>query len=726
MKNSEGLLHVRGRSIFTGDIPEPAGTLHAHVFTSPCAHGRITRLDTSAASEMPGVLGVLTWRDIPGENQTGNVIMDETLLAEDKVHYIGQPVAVVLADTPARAGAASGRIIIETESLPAVSDPREAMAMGELLAPPRTFSSGDVDSARKRCRHIITGTAETGGQEHLYLETQSALAIPREDGGVKITSSTQGPSFVQKVAARVLGMPIHSVEVEVPRLGGAFGGKEDQATPWAVMAALGAKLTGRPVRLVLSRSMDMASTGKRHPYTSDFTIGLDEGGSILFWEVDYYQNGGAAGDLSTAIMERTLLHCTGSYFIPSVRATGYCCRTNLAPNTAFRGFGAPQAMFVMEAAIHMASTKTGIPVNVIQERNLLKPGDTFPYGMVYPADEVRSSWNICKNRYGLEDALERASRFNENSEWIKKGVSMMPVCFGISFTTTFLNQASALVHVYTDGSVGISTGAVEMGQGVNSRLRQVAALTLGIPVERIRVEATSTTRNANTSPTAASSGADMNGNAVGMACLEILRRISPAGDGETDWDRMVENAYMNRISLSSHAHYATPGIHFDRASERGRPFGYHVAGTALTEVTVDCLLGTYSVDAVRMVHHGGTLLDPMLDRGQVEGGLLQGIGWVTMEDTVWDRDTNRLLSDALATYKVPDIRSAPETIEVFFAPGEDLPENVGLLGSRAIGEPPFMYGIGTWFAIADAIGRVDGYTAPMTPERLLLTLRKPE
>ncbi len=291
---------------------------------------------------MPGVRRVLTWKDIPGENQTGNVIMDEALLAEDEVHYIGQPVAVVLADTPARAGAAAEKIVIETESLPAVSDPREAMAMGELLAPPRTFSSGDVDSARKRCRHIITGTAETGGQEHLYLETQSALAIPREDGGVKITSATQGPSFVQKVAARVLGMPIHFVEVEVPRLGGAFGGKEDQATPWAVMAALGAKLTGRPVRLVLSRSMDMASTGKRHPYTSDYTIGLDEGGSILFWEVDYYQNGGAAGDLSTAIMERTLLHCTGSYFIPNVRATGYCCRTNLAPNTAFRGSGLPR------------------------------------------------------------------------------------------------------------------------------------------------------------------------------------------------------------------------------------------------------------------------------------------------------------------------------------------------------------------------------------------------
>lgn len=748
MKHFDAILHVRGKSQFTADLPEPEGTLYARVFTSPCAHGEIVSVNTEAAEKTEGVKAVLTASDIPGENQIGSILMDEPLFAEHEVHYIGQPVALILAASPACARKAASRITMEAKEKPSVSNPREAHRLGLLLAPPRTFSCGNPEEARKRCAHVITGTAETGGQEHLYLETQSALAVPGEDGTMKISSSTQGASYVQKITARVLGVPMHRIQVDVPRLGGAFGGKEDQATPWAVMAALGAWHTGRPVKLVLQRHQDMVCTGKRHPYESDFVIGLDESGKILSWEVDYYQNSGASSDLSTAIMERTLFHSTGSYFIPNVRATGYCCRTNLAPNTAFRGFGAPQAMFVIEAAIHRASSVTGIPVFEMQKRNLLKPGDSFPYGMKYPADEVRNSWDLCSEKFQLKKTIDKTAEFNLVNARMKKGVSMMPVCFGISFTTGFLNQASALVHVYTDGSASISTGAVEMGQGVNSRIRQVAAETLGIPVELTRVESTNTSRNANTSPTAASSGADMNGNAAILACREIKGRIisraaeklncsqrdldikngfltSGGVTTGTTWCELVKDTYEGRISLSSHAHYATPGLHFDRKTEKGEPFAYHVAGTALTEVTVDCLLGTYAVDRVRMIHHGGKLLNPLIDRGQLEGALVQGMGWVTMEELEWDGDSKRLLADTLATYKVPDINFTPE-MEVIFAEGETLPENVGLKGSKAIGEPPFMYGIGSWFAIVNAMGKTGEYKTPMTPERVLMTLRAEE
>ena len=750
MKHYDARLHVRGESLFADDLPQPEGTLHAAVFASPVAHGRLISLDRAEALVQPGVVRVVTAGDIPGENQIGNIIMDEKLLADELVHYVGDPLALVLAETPLAARRAAAMISAEIEELEPVLTAREAARRGELIAPPRTFSRGDAEKTFARCDYVVEGTAETGGQEHLYLETQSALCVPGEGGSLRITSSTQGPSFVQKVAARVLGVPIHMVEVDVLRLGGAFGGKEDQATPWAVMTALGAHLTGRPVKLVLRRRDDMALTGKRHPYTSDFRMGLDARGRILAWEVDYYQNGGAASDLSTSIMERTLFHCTGSYHVPSVRATGYCCRTNLPPNTAFRGFGGPQAMFVMEAALHKASIETGIPLLELQEMNLLSRGDTFVYGQSYQADDVRESWAGAMKLCDIREVKRSAGEHNDAGGRHRRGVSVMPVCFGISFTTTFLNQASALVHVYTDGSVGISTAAVEMGQGVNSRIRQVAAAELGIPVELTKVESTNTTRAANTSPTAASSGADMNGNAARMACREIRGRLlqvaadlleCPADElsladsmivrgGEAiglSWRELVVEAYRSRTDLSSHAHYATPKIHFDRATEKGEPFAYHVAGTAVTEVTVDCLLGTYRVDRVSIAHCGGTQLNPVVDLGQMEGGLLQGIGWITMEEHSWDEETGHLLADALATYKVPDIDFAPRSVKVRFMQGEELADDVGLLGSKAIGEPPFMYGIGTWFAILDAMrscaSNADpGYVAPMTPERVLMAL----
>jgi len=753
MTHFDARLHATGTSRFLDDIPLPAGVLHAMVVTSPTPHGTLELVDASEALRMPGVRAVLTARDIPGENQIGTIILDEPLLACGKVHYIGEPVALIIADTPGQAALAGDAVKLKVSPLPAIMSPREAFAAGEMLAPPSIFISGDTDAAWERCAVTVEGRADSGGQEHLYLETQGAVAIPMEGGRFFIRSGTQGPTYVQRVTARVLGLPMNMVEVDVARLGGAFGGKEDQATPWAALAALGAWRTGRPVRLVLGRKEDMRLTGKRHPYSSDYRLGLDSDGRMLAWEVTYYQDGGAASDLSTAILERTLFHATGSYHIPNVKATGIPCRTNTPPNTAFRGFGAPQAMFVMECAILHAAEVLGIPAREIQERNLLSTGDVFHYGMAYRGDEVRRTWDRASRIFDPEDRVRAAAAFNAAGGILRRGVSLMPVCFGISFTNTSMNQASALVHVYTDGSVGVSSGAVEMGQGVNSKLRLVASRVFGIDPDRVRVETTNTTRNANTSPTAASSGADMNGNAVRIACCDILGRLlewargslglptgvllgvssgqvtaagSPCG---MDWDAMVGGAYLARVSLSAHAHYATPGIRFDRKKGKGEPFAYHVAGTAVTEVTLDTLRGTCTVDSVRICHDGGDSLAPRIDLGQIEGGLLQGIGWMTMEELKYNPETGALLSDSLATYKVPDIYSVPAELEVDLL--ECTSDNAGVFHSKAVGEPPFMYGIGTFTALADALRSAGvlvppgGYrTAPLTPERLLMLLEE--
>jgi len=751
VKHLDALLHVSGASLFIDDINLPGNTLHAAVLVSPIAHGEITELNVSEALSVPGIEAIITAKDIPGENQIGAIIMDETLLAEKEVHFIGDPIAIVLGTSPEVARKAVRSIELRIAELPSVTDPREAFSKGMLIAPPRTFSMGNTDQAWDKCDLIVQGRVDSGGQEHLYLETQGAFSVPMENGCIRITSGTQGPTYVQKIAARVLDMPMHKIEVNVGRLGGAFGGKEDQATPWAVMAALGTKLSGKPVKLILNRSEDMNWTGKRHPYTSDYRLGLTGDGTILAYEVTYYQNGGAASDLSTAILERTLFHSTNAYFVPNVKATGICCRTNLPPNTAFRGFGAPQAIFVIESAIHDASCKLGINPEDIQQRNLLETGKLFPFGMAYEGDEIRRSWRRLKEFHEISGTAVMIEDFNRSSVTHKKGLSFMPVCFGISFTNISLNQANALVHVYTDGSVGVSTGAVEMGQGVNTKIAQTAARTLGIDLSRVKVESTNTTRAANTSPTAASSAADMNGNAVRIACTNILNRLLtfsekhldiPKGslieildetvhlDGERtslEWAQLVSLAYLARVSLSSQAHYATPGLHFDNSIEKGRPFAYHVAGTAITEVTLDRLRGTFTVDSVKIVHDVGESINPVVDSGQVEGGLIQGIGWVTIEDLKYHPVTHALLSNSLATYKIPDIHFAPENVDIEFL--ECSSQNAGIYNSKAVGEPPFMYGIGTYFALLEAIRACDPdippvYSAPMTNEKLLLLLNQ--
>ncbi|MEN8194113.1 MAG: molybdopterin cofactor-binding domain-containing protein, partial [Bacteroidota bacterium] len=667
--------HVTGKSKFVDDFPILDGTLEAFVISSEKAHAKILNIDYCEVSSSEGVVDVISATDIPGENQIGGIIKDETLFAESVVEYIGEPIALVIAESKELAKKAASKIKIEYEELPIVTDPREAFDQNLLIKPPQTFSFGNTDSIWEKCDLIVEGRVDSGGQEHIYLETQASYAIPNEKG-IKIYSATQSPTVVQRAISNVIGIPMHQIEVDVLRLGGAFGGKEDQATPWAVMSALAAHKCNAPVKLTLSRMDDIKMTGKRHPYSSDYKIGLSKEGKILAYDVTYYQNAGAFADLSPAILERTLFHATNCYYIPNVKTTGISCKTNLPPNTAFRGFGGPQGMFVIESAIHKAANELGVDADEIQRKNLIGERDSYYYGQVAENAQAINSWESAANKFDLNKSKDEINSFNARSARFKKGFAVMPISFGISFTSSFLNQASSLVHVYTDGSIGISTAAVEMGQGVNEKIIEVCAKTFSVSKDRIKIETTNTTRIANTSATAASSGADLNGNAVIIACNNILERLKGVAanklnnnpkkisirdekvyinekGSDLSWDEVVQLAYKSRINLSSHAYYATPDIYFDREKKAGHPFAYHVYGTAIITVTVDCLLGRYEIDSAKIVHDFGKSLSPSIDLGQVEGALAQGIGWMTLEELI-QSDRGELISNTLSTYKIPD------------------------------------------------------------------------
>ena len=748
MNSSDDIKHVKGESVFVDDIPTPSGTLFSTVFCSSIAHGKIVNLDFREALKVPGFVKIITYKDIPGENQIGNIIADESLLAEDKVEYIGEPIALILADSKLTANNARDKIKIEYEKLAPITDPREAFKAGSLISAPKIFEMGDTEKAFANSEYVFNDRVEIGGQEHLYLETQGTLAIPSEGNSIKIFSSTQSPTVVQKAISKVLNLNMHQVEVDVLRLGGAFGGKEDQATPWAAMCALGAFLTKRPVKLILNRHEDLYMTGKRHPYSVDYKIGFSKDFTITAYKVDYYQNAGACADLSTAVLERTLFHATNSYYIPNVKATGFSCKTNLPPNTAFRGFGGPQAMFVIESAIHKAANELKIPASIIQEKNLIKEGEKFYYGQTIKENKAVRCWKEAKSKFNFTNKQNEINQYNSINTLSKKGISLMPVCFGISFTSSFLNQASALIHIYTDASISISTAAVEMGQGVNEKMINIVSEVFSIEKSKIRVESTNTTRVANTSPTAASSAADLNGNAVLIASKILKDRLihficdsNNLSEGSkinfkngiiylnekdklTSWNELILSAYLNRISLSSQAYYATPDIYFDRKINQGNPFAYYVCGTAITTVKVDCLRGIYEIEAVDVVHDFGKSINAQIDLGQAEGAIVQGIGWMTLEELVQNAE-GELKSNSLSTYKIPDIYTAPKSIKVEFLDDSDNP--YGPFNSKAIGEPPFMYGIGAYFALANAISEFNpklklNYSSPLTNEKCLMML----
>ncbi|MFT5216604.1 MAG: xanthine dehydrogenase large subunit [Glaciecola sp.] len=747
VKNIDSYTHVRGESLYVDDINIRQGTFHAVVFDSPKAHGNIKSVDYSEAESLEGVERIFTYKDIPGENQIGGIIPDEPLFAEDEVHFWGMPIALIVAKTELIARQARRLIKIEIEELPIITTAKEAKAKGSFINAARSFNLGNTEEAFAACEYIFEGETFSNGQEHLYIEAQGSYAEPLENGNIKITSSTQGPTSVQKTAAKVLGLAMHKIEVDVTRLGGGFGGKEDQATPWAVMAALATYHLKQSVKLILNRHDDLRMTGKRHPYESSYKIGLSKDLKILAYEVEFLQNSGAAADLSPAIAERTLFHTTNSYFVKNVKSTVHSCKTHLPPNTAFRGFGGPQGMFVIESAIAKAAHEIGVSAKQIQEINLLQENDEFSYGQIAKQVEAQNTWDSAKTIFNLKSLEQEVENFNTNNKAFKKGLALMPITFGISFTNTQMNHARALVHIYLDGSIGISTAAVEMGQGVNTKMLQIAAQVFSIDKNKVKIETTNTTRVANTSPSAASSTADLNGKATLKACETLLDRLKDVAsedlnvskdtitlkdefvyinDKKTDlnWTELIFKAMAKRVALTENAHYATPEIHFDKTKEKGHPFAYHVYGTSITIVTVDCTRGTYIFDDVKIVHDYGKSMSEGIDLGQVEGGLVQGIGWMTMEEIAYDTN-GRLLSNALSTYKIPDIFSVPKNIEVI--PVETVGNDMAILKSKAVGEPPLMYGIGSYFAIQNAIKAFNSsyklkFHAPMTPEKVLMSL----
>ncbi len=749
-RNADAMLNVQGKTVYMDDMPEGCGMLHGAIVVSPCARGKFSGLDVAAALAFNPSVRVFTAADIPGENQLGTAVMDEPLLAEGEWHYRGQIVALVLAQTKSMARKAAARVVIQgVVELKPVLDPREAFANGDIILSPRTQRMGDPEAAYKGCAVVVSGRAESGGQEHVYLETQGAVATPDDCGGVRIVSGTQGPSGVQKILSRILGLPMNLVEVEARRLGGAFGGKEDQAAPWAALAALGAFKTGKTVKIYLNRHDDMVVTGKRHPYSSDFKIGLGAEGKILAFEADFYQNSGGATDLSPAILPRTLFHAAGAYHIPNMRVTGTMCRTNLVPFTAFRGFGGPQGLFVIECAIQKAAEALGVDALTIQEKNLLATGDVFHYGM--PVEDARGQeiFALCMKNSDWPNLSKEIITFNKTNAAFKKGAAVFPLCFGISFTKIMMNQGGALVHIYNDGSVGVSTGAVEMGQGVGWKMAIIAARALGIGVESVRVEPTRTSTVANTMPTAASTGTDINGMAAKVACDQLRSRLLvvaagklglPAADlavrdgrvikvsgavsveaGMT-FGQLVSAAYEQRVDLSAHGFYATPGLHYDLKTEQGSPFCYHVYGCAVLTATLDVVRGTYKFDDAILVHDTGESLDPLVDMGQIEGAFAQGLGWAALEELKFD-DGGRLVSDTLSTYKLPDNEFMPRMSVEFY----EKPNPKAVSNSKAVGEPPLMYGIAGYFAVMAALkaarpGKAAFFDLPMTPEKALLFL----
>ena len=747
MKNVDSIGHVTGKSVYLDDIPVQQGTLHALVFGSPAGHGTIKKIDYSKALALPGVMHIITHRDVTGENQIGGIVLDEPLFAGHRLHYFGQPIALILAKNNFIARKARKLIEIKIDPHEVIIDPRDAWKKGDLLIPSRTFQMGDIATAWRRCDYIFEGTADLGGQEHVYIETQGAYAYPQNNGSLKIHSSTQGPTAVQRIASRVLGIPMHCIEVDVVRLGGAFGGKEDQASGFAAMAALAAFITQKPVKISLDRMDDMQMTGKRHPYSADFKIGLDKNLKILSYRAVMFQNGGAAADLSGAIMERTLFHSTGSYFIPNTHVTVHSCKTNLPPNTAFRGFGAPQGIFVIESAIAKAAENLNISTAKIQLANFIKEGEIFQFGQVAANVNNAKAFHAAVQQYNFAQTKADAAAFNKANRLKKKGLYIMPVIFGISFTKTHMNQARALVHIYQDGSVSVSTAAVEMGQGVNTKMIQIAAQTLSIDPGRIKVESTNTTRVSNTSPTAASTGADLNGHAALLACQTLLDRLKKTAAGmlscdienitfrdeviylngvktDINWNKLVETAFFQRVCLTENGHYATPVIYFDQSIEKGHPFAYHVYGAAVFEVTVDAVRGTCEFDKVQIVHDFGKSMNPAIDYGQIEGALVQGMGWMTMEELVFS-SSGKLASNSLSTYKIPDIYSVPRRVEIDALDTDGVER--AILKSKAVGEPPFLYGIGAYFAVRNAVKAFNpkhcpAFNSPYTHEKVLMDL----
>jgi len=741
--------HVTGEALYTDDLVRRfPHLLHTWPVVAPHAHARVVSVDTSAAFSEAGVVWVLTDRDVPGEGDSGASRHDEPLFPAE-VMFHSQPVAWVLADTldAARRGAAGVRV--DYQPLPAVLTIEDAIASGSFLTEPLKLARGDA-TAIDRSAVRIDGELAIGGQEHFYLETQASIAWLDETGGVSVESSTQHPSETQAIVARVLGVPAHQVTVECVRMGGAFGGKEVQANAYAAIAALGAWKTGRPVRVRLTRQLDMAMTGKRHPFLARYAAGFSPEGQIEGLRLALFSDGGWSLDLSEPIMWRALFHCDNAYRLPSVDLVGRVCRTHKTSQTAFRGFGGPQGMLVIEEIMSRAARHLGLAADVVRARNFYREDDTTHYGeRVDGADRLPRIWRTLQESSGLAGRREAIARFNAEQPHRKRGIAITPVKFGISFTATFFNQAGALVLLYRDGSVQVNHGGTEMGQGLFTKVRQIAADDLGVSLDRVRLMPTRTDKVPNTSATAASAGTDLNGAAVADACASIRTTLVPVAaqllgcdpgsvvfrdNAVSDGARTMpltdvcEAAYRQRLPLFAHGFYRTPNIHFDAVTGRGRPFHYFAYGAAVSEVEVDGFTGQYRLLRTDILHDVGDSISPVVDRGQIEGGFLQGVGWLTIEELLWD-DQGRVATAGASTYKLPSWSDMPEIFNV--AVLDRAAQADVIMGSKAVGEPPLMLAISVREAIRDAVHAFAGavpdaditFASPATPERVFFALK---
>jgi xanthine dehydrogenase large subunit len=739
-------LHVAGTACFIDDMPEPPGLLHCKLVVSPHAHARILGIDAAAALARPGVAVVLNAADIPGVNDIGPILKNEPCLAEGIAEYAGQAIAIVAAESLAAARQAAKRVAVDYAELPALLTIEEALAAGSYVAAPQIMQRGDPTGALAAAPHRLTGRLSTGGQDHFYLEGQVSLAIPREDGGMLVYSSTQHPTEVQHGVSHLLNLPNAAVTVEVRRMGGAFGGKESQATQIAGMAALVAARTGRPAKLRLARDDDMIVTGKRHDFLLDWEIGFDAEGRILALDMRLASRAGNVADLSPAVLNRALCHVDNVYFLPHARLRGYACKTNTVSNTAFRGFGGPQGMIGTEVMIEQIARHLRLPIATVRERNYYGPPPraTTPYGQAVKDNIIAPLEAKLTASAALAERRAAIDAFNRTSPVIRKGLATFAVKFGISFNIPTLNQAGALMHVYTDGSVHLNHGGTEMGQGLFVKVAQVVADVFQIDIERIQVSATATDKVPNTSATAASSGSDLNGMAAYNAAIEIRSRMALVAAAElgVSIDRIVFSrnrvhgggrsmsfaelaklAWSQRVSLSATGFYRTPDLSWDPATLQGRPFYYFAYGIAASEVAIDCLTGEYRVLRTDIVHDCGCSLNQAIDRGQIEGGFVQGMGWLTMEELWWD-ETGHLRTHAPSTYKIPGSRDVPVDFRVHIL--EDSPNaEPTIFRSKAVGEPPLMLAISVWLALRDAVASLSDrrfpahLDAPATPERVL-------
>ncbi len=759
VKHESAKYHVTGEAKYIDDFSVSNQLLHGFVYTSPYAHAKIVSFDLSEARKINGVHAILSHKDIPGENQIGPVIHDEQTLASEHVVHVGQAMFIIAAETERAALEAKKLIKVEFEELTPILTIEQAIKDGELLAPTRKIERGNIAEAFKNAENIIEGEFRNGAQEHWYLETQIALCIPGEGDDIQVYSSTQNPMETQLLVAENLGIKVHEVEVEIRRMGGAFGGKETQANHIAAWAALLANATKRPVKLRLQREEDQMMTGKRHPFLTKYKIAFDKKGKITAADINLNANGGSANDLTMAILERAMLHTENTYYIPNIRILGNAWKTNLPSNVAYRGFGGPQGMAVIENVMVRIAQKLNVDTVKIQNRNFynLSKNNITPYGQKVKNNRLPVLWASLMKSSDYETRRKEVNEFNKKNRFTKRGIALTPVKFGISFTSSFLNQAGSLINIYMDGTVLVNHGGTEMGQGLNTKMQQIAATELGIDFDNVKVNATNTSKIPNTSPTAASSGADMNGMAVKIAVDKIKKRIAKVlcdaefnkniEKGKSKPNNIIfENGFIfdkknperridfakampiirfNCTSLSATGFYKTPGVNFDRDSGTGEPFFYFAFGMAITEIELDTLTGYVKILQTDILQDVGESLNKDLDIGQVEGGFIQGVGWCITEDCKWDKKGN-LLNKSPGTYKIPTIRDIPQKFNVQLLEGYPNPNTIRR--SKAVGEPPFMLGLSSWFAIKDAIASISNYKKdpkldiPATNDAILLAI----